>query len=115
MKVFMKVVLLCFLGTTLLAYEKPQAQERIGHQIDSDEPFFSGKITEVRHGGGYTYMLIKEHTDESFWIVIDRTDAKLGDTVRFQKQLVAKNFKSKGLNRKFDEIMFVEKLEYKVE
>lgn len=106
------MVLSCFIAITLIANESPRSG---GHQINIDGPFYMGKITEVRHGGGYTFLLIKERTDESFWIVVNRTDAKNGDIVRFQKQLIAKNFESKALNRKFDEVMFAENLEFQID
>jgi len=96
---------LCFLTLNLYA-QSPEKKEI--------KPFYQGKVTEVRHGGGYTYLHVKEETKKSFWVVVSKTDVQKGDVVRFQKQLIAKNFDSKALNRKFDEIMFADNLQYKV-
>jgi hypothetical protein len=69
----------------------------------------------------YTYLKVDEKTPgydpkklKSFWVVVDRTSAKVGDYVRFKKELVTKMFKSKTLNRNFDEVMFASNLEYRV-
>lgn len=78
------------------------------------EPFYKGEVTQVLHGGGYTYLNIKERTKETFWIVVSRIDkVKTGDYIRFQKEFVTKNFKSKALNKIFKEIMFASNLSYK--
>jgi len=106
MKKISILLMLCFLTLNLYAIEAEKKEPM--------KPFYQGKVTEVRHGGGYTYMLVKEDTKDSFWAVVSKTDVKKGDIVRFQKQLVAKNFESKALNRKFDEIMFANNLQHKI-
>ena len=82
-------------------------------QKENNRAYYYGLVQEVKHGGAYTYMKIKEKTQKSFWVVVSSADVKKGDYVRFKQQLVAKNFESKELNRKFDEIMFADSLEYK--
>jgi len=51
---------------------------------------------------------------KSFWIAVESVEANIGDYVRFKKEMIAKNFKSKDLNRVFDEVMFASSLEYRV-
>jgi len=91
----------------------PKAQYHNNIEANKNKPFYYGSVQEVQHGGSYTYMRIKENTQETFWVVVNNSDVKVGDYVRFKKQLVAKNFQSKELNKKFDEIMFADNLEYK--
>jgi len=105
MKKISILLMLCFL--TLNLYATTAEKKEI-------KPFYQGKVTEVRHGGGYTYMHVKEENKKSFWVVVSRTDVQKGDVVRFQKQLIAKDFESKALNRKFDEIMFAGNLQHKI-
>jgi hypothetical protein len=93
-------------------------------EVDVNKPFYQGMIVEVKDAGGYTYILIKEdltgHKHEKgdehndFWIVVEQTTAQVGDEVRFQKELVTKNYVSKALGETFDELMFASNLQYKV-
>ena len=86
---------------------------------DKDEketvnPFYQGEVVNVEQGGGYTFIEIKEKTEITFWIVVEKADVKVGDYVQFQKELVAHNFESKSLNKTFEELMFAINLQYKV-
>lgn len=111
MKKFITTILVCLLGSTpLLANKAPKEVK-----TQKIQPFYQGQVVEVRDGGSYTYMRIKEQTGKTFWAVVSKTAVKVGDIVRFQKQLVAKNFESKALNRSFDELMFANNLQKKVD
>jgi hypothetical protein len=93
-------------------------------EVDVNKPFYQGMIVELKDAAGYTYILIKEdltghqheegHEHNDFWIVVEKTTAKVGDEVRFQKELVTKNYLSKELNETFDELMFASNLQYKI-
>ena len=92
-----------------------------GEKSTKIKPKYQGVILEVLDGKAYTYLKIDEKTPgydpkklKSFWIVVDKSSAKVGDYVRFQKELVTKKFKSQTLNRTFEEIMFASKLEYRI-
>ncbi|SFV65943.1 NrfJ-related protein [hydrothermal vent metagenome] len=76
--------------------------------------YYQGTAVTVRQGGSYTYIEVKEKTELTFWVAVSQAEVKVGDIVRFQKELVAKNFKSKALNQTFKELMFASNLEYKV-
>ncbi|MFT7004491.1 MAG: hypothetical protein ACJAWW_001849 [Sulfurimonas sp.] len=85
------------------------------------KPRYQGVVIEVLDAKAYTYLKIDEKTPgfdpkklKSFWIVVDSTSAKVGDYVRFKKNLVTKMYKSKILNKNFDELMFATDLEYRV-
>ena len=94
--------------------------EKIG-KSDEIKPKYQGVVLEKLEAGDYTYLKIDEKTPgydpkklKSFWIVVDRSSAKVGDYVRFQKELVTTMYKSKSLNKNFDELMFASQLEYRV-
>ncbi len=78
------------------------------------KPYYQGEVVSVEQGGAYTYLEVKEHTEATFWVAVNASEVKVGDYVRFQKELVAQNFKSKGLDRTFDMLMFGSNLQYKV-
>ena len=79
-----------------------------------NKPYYQGEVVTVEHGGAYSYLEVKEHTQETFWVAVNRAEVHVGDYVRFQKELVTKNFKSKALGRTFDMLMFGSNLEHKI-
>ena len=100
-------------------------QNQINNTKQEMKPFCQGTIKETIDAGGYTYLLIEEnleghvhkegHEHKEFWIAVEKTPAKVGDVVRFRKELVTEHFYSKILDRTFDELMFASNLQYKVE
>ena len=58
-------------------------------------PFYQGEVVSFEHGGGYTYIEVKEKTNLTFWIAVERAEVKKGDIIKFQKELVMHDFKSK--------------------
>ena len=122
-------IITTLLTTTLLAIsinaqevEAPKVQIKAGTESTQKvKPYYQGEILETLNAGGYTYIHINEKTPgydpkklKAFWIVVNNTQAKVGDYVRFQKELVTENFKSKTLNKTFKELMFASNLEYRV-
>ena len=104
-----------------LKNENTQVTEKTTTNTDIVKPKYQGLILEVLDAKAYTYLKIDEKISgdestklKSFWIVVNKTSAKVGDYVRFEKELVTKMFKSKELNRTFDEVMFASNLEYRV-
>ena len=77
-------------------------------------PYYQGEVVTVEHGGAYSYLEVKEHSEQTFWVAVNRTEVNVGDYVRFQKEIVTQNFKSKALDRTFEELMFGSNLQYKI-
>ena len=84
------------------------------NKTSTQKPFYQGDVVSVEHGGAYSYIEVKEKTEKTFWIAVSNADVKVGDFVRFQKELVMKDFKSKALKRTFKELMFASALQYRV-
>jgi len=84
------------------------------HKTQNNNPFYEGEVMTVEQGGAYTYLEIKEQTEKTFWVAVSAADVKVGDYVRFQKELVTKNFKSKALKRTFEELMFASSLQQRM-
>ncbi|MCF6339402.1 MAG: hypothetical protein L3J10_01440 [Sulfurimonas sp.] len=78
------------------------------------KPFYQGKVVSVKQAQAYTFIEVKEKTNKSFWIATSNADVKEGDFVRFQKEIVVKNFKSKALDKVFKELLFASNLQYRV-
>lgn len=65
----------------------------------------SGKVLETIDGGGYTYVNL-QNGPEKVWVAIPLTKVKVGQQLSLMPGFEMKNFTSKGLNRKFDKVIF---------
>jgi hypothetical protein len=65
----------------------------------------AGKVQETMDGGGYTYVLLKNGA-EKVWVAIPLMKVTVGQELDLVPGYELKNFTSKGLNRKFDRIIF---------
>lgn len=84
------------------------------HSRQNNNPYYKGEVVSVEQGGAYTYLEVKEETEKTFWVAVNAADVKVGDYVRFQMELVTKNFKSKALDRTFKELMFGSGLQHRI-
>jgi len=66
---------------------------------------YSGKIVETMNSGGYTYILLEKDGVRS-WAAIALTTVNVGDEIELLPGNEMGNFKSKSLNRTFDNIIF---------
>jgi hypothetical protein len=66
-----------------------------------------GKVLEMMHAAGYTYMNIDAGTDKPMWIAATMMRVKPDQQVKWSDAAVMKNFTSKSLHRTFDQILFV--------
>jgi hypothetical protein len=64
-----------------------------------------GTVLETREAAGYTYVRLQTPAGER-WAAVSQTKVTTGETVKIDVQMVANNFESKTLNRKFDAIAF---------
>ncbi|QYK14145.1 NrfJ [Shewanella rhizosphaerae] len=71
-----------------------------------------GTVIDTMNGGGYTYVQIKE-ADKTFWAAGPQAEVKKGDVVVVQEQMWMNDFTSKTLNRTFDELLFVGRIDKK--
>ena len=70
----------------------------------------AGKVLETMNSGGYTYVRI-ETAGEELWAAGPQVDVAVGDSVHFSGGGLMTNFHSKSLDRTFEEILFVPKIE----
>ena len=65
----------------------------------------SGKVLETMDGGGYTYILLKSG-NEKIWVAAPLMKVTIGQELTLVPGFEMKNFTSKGLNRKFEKVVF---------
>ena len=66
-----------------------------------------GKVTEMMHAAGYTYMKVDAGTDKPMWIAASMMRIKPEQSVKWTDAAVMNNFTAKSLHRTFDQILFV--------
>lgn len=66
----------------------------------------SGKVIETMDASGYTYAQV-DTGSEKVWVAGPKTALKVGDEVSMPKGSPIQNFKSKTLDREFEQIFFV--------
>ena len=71
-----------------------------------------GTVMDTMNGGGYTYVQIQE-ADKTFWAAGPQIEVKKGDIVVVQEQMWMSDFSSKTLNRTFDKLLFVGRIDKK--
>ena len=70
-----------------------------------------GKVLEVIHADEFSYLEIaRKGSKEKQWIAIQKTELKVGSTVRYEDGATMTNFYSKLLKRTFPSVMFVDHL-----
>jgi len=87
-------------GPALAAPESPAASAPRPKAIP-----LTGKVLETMDGGGYTYLLLGAGGEKN-WVAIPLTKIAVGQELTLIPGFEMKNFSSKGLNRKFDKVIF---------
>jgi hypothetical protein len=70
----------------------------------------SGEVSEAISVEGYTYLQVTKDGKET-WLAIPRRDIPVGAQVRYVDGMVMKDFHSSSLNRTFEAVMFLERIE----
>ena len=69
------------------------------------EGMSEGKVLEVIDVMGYNYLKVDENNTIR-WVAIAKAPVEIGDTVGYDTKTIMKDFKSKQLDRVFEEIIF---------
>lgn len=69
-----------------------------------------GKVLATTHANEFTYLEVarKGKSPASEWIATQKTEIKVGSTIRYEDGAVMKDFYSKLLKRTFPSVMFVD-------
>ncbi len=74
-----------------------------GEMAGKGENSFSGMVLETTNASRYTYVLVNSGAATN-WVAGPAFEVKVGDRVSVDGGMLAKNFTSKTLGRKFDEL-----------
>ncbi|MCH2220521.1 MAG: hypothetical protein MK097_09390 [Dechloromonas sp.] len=70
-----------------------------------------GKVLDVIHANEFSYLEIaRKSSKEKQWVAIQKSEIKVGSTVRYEDGATMSNFYSKLLKRTFPSVMFVDHL-----
>ena len=70
-----------------------------------------GKVLDVIHANEFSYLEIaRKSSKEKQWVAIQKSEIKVGSTVRYEDGANMSNFYSKLLKRTFPSVMFVDHL-----
>jgi hypothetical protein len=71
----------------------------------AEKPLNAGKVVETMSSGGYTYICLEKDGKKS-WAAVPPTDVKIGEEIELLPGTEMGLFKSKTLNRTFENIIF---------
>lgn len=66
-------------------------------------------VEEIINVSDYTYLRVKE-TGKEFWMAVPKAEFSAGEILLYESSMEMKNFESKELNRTFESILFVDKV-----
>ena len=69
-----------------------------------------GAVLETMNSGGYTYVFMETDKDKR-WVAGRQADVLVGDVIQTTLGMAMSDFESKSLNRTFDVVYFVDRLE----
>lgn len=84
----------------------PAQPPRDIEQIPADERVYAGTALEVLPAGSYTYLRVRDDSGEERWLVIVGGTVCVGDKLALDGFGRRRDFYSKRLDRRFDELVF---------
>jgi hypothetical protein len=107
-KLFALLALFAFAGNAVaeLKPNPPKAPRAAGANKYEN----SGKVLDVIDTSMYTYMQVSGDKG-TVWLAASKTNVKKGQSISYPAGVVMTNFASKSLNRTFDSIVFLDKVE----
>jgi hypothetical protein len=70
-------------------------------------------ILEIQSVSSYSYLKVEEE-DKEYWIACPKAEFRVGQVLLYTNAMEMKDFTSKELNKTFDRILFVDRLESKL-
>jgi len=103
--IFILLALLAFSGTAIAAPDAPAGKSATAGKYPN-----TGKVLQVMDASIYTYMQVTSDNGP-VWIAASKTSVPKGATISYPNGAVMANFHSKSMNRTFDRIIFLDKIE----
>jgi len=105
--IFTLLALFAFTGVALAETQPGAAATK---QATSGKYPNQGKVLETMDASIYTYMQVSSDKGP-IWLAASKVKVAKGDTIGYPNGAVMKNFFSPSLNRNFDTILFLDKVE----
>jgi len=108
----MKIIftLLALVAVTNFAVAAPQSESSAIYLAAASKYPNQGKVLDVIDTSMYTYLQVASDKG-AIWLAASKTSVAKGSTIGFGDGAVMKNFYSKSLNKTFDTIIFLDKVE----
>ena len=106
--IFTLLALVAFAGTAVAA--EPQAAAPAGKSAPASKYPNTGKVLEVMDASIYTYIQVSSDNGP-VWLAASKTNVPKGATIGYGNGALMTNFHSKSMNRTFDRIIFLDKVE----
>ena len=105
--IFTLLALLAFGGAAVAA---PESNAPAGKPAAGSKYPNKGKVLDVIDTSMYTYLQVAGDSG-TVWLAASKTNVAKGANIGYGGGAVMKNFHSKSLNRTFDTIIFLDKVE----
>jgi hypothetical protein len=86
--------------------EQPKTVQKSDNVAQKGGLIVEGKVLETKDVEPYTYILLGDGSGNSIWAAIPKTKVEIGKVVVLENGFMMKDFKSKTLNKTFDQIIF---------
>ena len=110
MKTIFTLLALALITVSGIAVAAPQSDSSVIHLAAASKYPNQGKVVEVIDTSMYTYMQVASSSG-SIWLAASKTNVAKGANIGYPNGAVMKNFYSKSLNKTFDTIIFLDKIE----
>lgn len=100
----MRVFVMLFLVVVFSSCVRNKNGVGVENTLPANSKIF--EVTEVIQATNYTYLKVNENMAER-WVAVTKQEISVGDVFYYDGALQMNNFKSKDLDRTFDEIYFV--------
>ena len=99
------ILSLVLTGSTLLVASSEKSADPEPKTAKPKSEISYGKVLEKKEVMGYDYLKVDQNGTQR-WVAIAKAPVNVGDTIGYDTRTIMKNFKSKSLDRVFEEIVF---------
>ena len=110
MKTIISLLALTVAALSSVAIAAPQTDSAVIHLAAAGKYANQGKVLDVMDTSMYTYIQVS--TDRgALWLAASKVKVAKGNLISYPNGAVMSNFYSKSMNRTFDTIIFLDKIE----
>jgi len=107
------IMFLIVLSAFLISCSKNEEQQNVNKSLEVKSNQHKVTVLEVQSVSSYSYLKVSEDGAE-YWIASPKADFSVGQVLLYTNAMEMKGFTSKELNKTFERILFVDRLESKL-